>query len=96
MQQFNYPTTIYYDEGALEALADTLKTRGHRWTDIHSEYPQRRQKDDQPLKSILMNAKRPIEFIRARDRWRTDAILAARTTNQTTQCHVLNQRQHDH
>lgn len=32
MQQFNYPTTIYYGDGAIESLARALKARGHRRT----------------------------------------------------------------
>jgi len=30
MQQFNFPTTIYYGEGSLEALAQKVKERAHR------------------------------------------------------------------
>lgn len=32
MQQFSYPTTIYYGENALAALADAVRRRGHRRT----------------------------------------------------------------
>jgi len=32
MQQYSYPTTIYYGDGALASLAQALKQRGHRKT----------------------------------------------------------------